>query len=176
MHSRRTQFFALVIIAAFVALLGSLPAGAQDDDTALTEDEGACERADHPVATRIAEGFDVPYATIIAMHCEGAGFGGIVRAFLLAEAAQDDNGGSLVSAAQEFLNRHAAGEGWGQLIRDSGLHPRDLAPGRVFGRGHNAADAHEEGDGERGHGNGRGNGNANGNSNGRGNGNGNDDD
>ena len=131
------------------------------------EDGGDCDNPAHPVAAHLSEAFDVTYATIMAMHCDGSGFGEITRAFLLAEAVLGADA-DLTDAAQEYLNRHKHGEGWGNIVREVGVHPSQLAPGHVIGRGH----WDDDGDGRPGNANGNANGNGHGNGNHNGNGNG----
>jgi hypothetical protein len=153
-------------------------------DTDSEPGENGCNREGHPVATRISEAFGVTYEEVIAMHCDGFGFGEITRAFLLAEASACDdegNGGAEATeepceelTAQDFLDRKAAGEGWGHIIRDSGVHPSDLAPGRGFRQTEETETLAEDTQGNgNGNGNGGGNGNGNGGGNGQGNGRGN---
>jgi hypothetical protein len=139
-----------------------------DDDS--EEEEEGCGREGHPVATALAEEFELDYATVIGWHCDGFGFGEIARALLLAEQAEVD--------VEEILARKAGGEGWGNILKDYDVHPSELAPGRVIsGRhGRNNDDETTEGDSGEAGGNGNGNGNGrgnngNGNGNGRGNGN-----
>ena len=43
----------------------------------------------HPVAAALANHFDVPYAEIADLHQEGLGFGGIARAYFMAEQLAD---------------------------------------------------------------------------------------
>lgn len=163
------------------------PEATPESTPEATEEPETCGNPAHPVATRIAEEFEVSYAEVMAMHCDGNGFGNIVRAFLLAEAGGD------ASTAQDFLDRHHAGEGWGHIMRESGMHPSSFAPGRALknkdndegeevapvtnqqsngnGNGHGNGNNGNNGNGN-GNGNGQGNGNSGGNGNGRGNGNG----
>lgn len=126
----------------------------------VTEEPATCGNPAHPVAARIAEEFGVSSAEVMAMHCQGNGFGNIVRAFLLAET-----GGG---AAQDFLDRHHSGEGWGQIMRESDVNPSSFAPGRAIGKDKNAEATEESGTTLS-----QQNTNANGGGNGRGNGNGN---
>ncbi|MBE2268636.1 MAG: hypothetical protein IAE80_10440 [Anaerolinea sp.] len=94
------------------------------ESTAIPTDEADdCNRPDHPAAEVIAERFDVPYDEVIGWHCDGFGFGEITRAYVLAETTGE--------TADSYLERRRGGEGWGQIIRESGVHPRDLAPGQV---------------------------------------------
>lgn len=107
------------------------------DPTDDTEEEATadCVPSTHPVANRIANEFGVDVETVIAMHCAGNGFGNITKAFILAEAANTSEDGteidpSLLIDPQSFLDAHKGGQGWGHIIKESGLHPSDLAPGR----------------------------------------------
>jgi hypothetical protein len=124
-----------------------------------------CGNANHPVAARLSQEFGVSQEEIVAMHCAGNGYGNIARALLLARAAGEG------VTAWEYLERHQNGEGWGHIMRESGMHPSELAPGRI-GKGRNDDDSDSEasmstmpgnrGNGNRGGGNGnRGGGNEN---------------
>ena len=90
------------------------------EDPALT-----CDLPNHPVATALAVEFELDYATVIGWHCAGYGFGDIARALLLAESQEG-------VAADDLLARFSAGEGWGLIVREMGVHPSQLAPGRVL--------------------------------------------
>lgn len=138
--------------------------------------EAGCTNEYHPVAQSIADAFELPYAEIMNLHCGGYGFGEIARVYLLAEAAG--------LTVEELLDRREAGEGWGTIVRDTGVHPSDLAPGQLRRRGDDAestpdpeatvepgATLEPRGNGN-GNGGGNGNGNAGGNGNGQDNGNG----
>ena len=130
----------------------------------VTEEPVAtCGNGNHPVATRIAEQFAVSYDEVMSMHCAGNGFGNIIRAYMLAEAGAEG------ANAQDFLDRAQGGEGWGQIMRESGVHPSQLAPGQAMrGNNGNNGNGNGNGAGNPNAGNGRGN---NGNGNGNGNGN-----
>lgn len=83
----------------------------------------------HPVAARLADAFGVSYAEIMDWHCKGFGFGEIARAYLLAEKGE----GLTVTA---ILAMRSAGQGWGSIVKDSGVAPSELAPGKaVKGQG-----------------------------------------
>lgn len=148
-----------------------------EEPEATEEPVATCGNGNHPVAMQVAERFEVSYDEVMAMHCAGNGFGNIIRAYLLAEAGADG------AAAQDFLDRAQGGEGWGQIMRESGVHPSQLAPGQVMrgnngqggGNGNSGANpGNGRGNGGNGNGNGGGNGNGRGNGgNGNGNGNGN---
>ncbi|HRF98345.1 MAG TPA: hypothetical protein PLZ51_24220, partial [Aggregatilineales bacterium] len=88
-----------------------------------------CVPESHPVANAIADEFGVDVAFVIDLHCQGYGFGNITRAFLLVD--EYGYGGDVAS-----LLAQARDGGWGVIFRDSGVHPSDLAQGRVLrGRG-----------------------------------------
>ena len=125
---------------------------AQDDDENET-----CATESNPVANRLAEVFDADVSEIIELHCAGTGFGDIARIYRAAELSD--------TPIADIIAMRADGMGWGRIARELGLHPRDLAPGRIVGNGNGNANGNGNG-----RGNGRGNGNANGNGNGRGNG------
>jgi hypothetical protein len=80
----------------------------------------------HPVATAIANQFGVDYADVWALHCNGWGFGEIARAYLLAEETGED--------VEHFVALREMGTGWGQIMHATGVHPSQLAPGRVMVR------------------------------------------
>jgi len=135
--------------------------------------EAGCEQTNQPVAQRLADSFGVSYAEIIGWHCQGFGFGEIARAYLLANSTGD-------SASTYFAERQS-GMGWGEIVKQTGVHPSSLAPGQVIRPNHDATEEsssddhpgngngnHNGGD----HGNGHGNGNGNGDDDGHGNGNG----
>ena len=118
----------------------------------VTEAPEACNFPNHPVAMRIAEAFDVPYEEVIAHHCAGFGFGEITRAYLIAEATGED--------VQTYFDLRGSGQGWGQIVRETGIHPSELAPGQVHRGGYDPEATEEAGTG-------RGNGNGNGGGGGR---------
>lgn len=79
-----------------------------------------CGNPYHPVVASIADRFGTTYDEVMALHCAGQGIGNIIRAYLLAE--------TLGKTAQDYL-ADARAQGWGSVIRDSGLHPGTLAAG-----------------------------------------------
>ncbi|MCA9904889.1 MAG: hypothetical protein KC547_13625 [Anaerolineae bacterium] len=142
--------------------------GETDDDGEMVDD--TCADADHPLALRIGDAFEVDPADVMAMHCDGNGFGNIVRAYLLAEAGEDG------MTAEDFLALHHGGMGWGNIVRESEVDPSDLAPGQIRNRNQeeNTGDTAPGNSGNApGHTNNPGNGNSNSNAGGNGNGNGN---
>ncbi len=87
----------------------------------------SCLAEGHPVATAIAEAFDLNYHTVGAWACAGYGYGEIARALLI--AAESGYGDTL---PQDLLDRFAAGEGWGQIMRDYDISPSQFALGRII--------------------------------------------
>ena len=82
----------------------------------------------HPVATRLAEAFEVEYDEIMAWHCQGMGFGNIAKAYKMAELLKGKGG----LTAADYLNMKLSGKGWGQIMKDAGVSPNELAMGQVL--------------------------------------------
>ena len=98
----------------------------EDDD----EDDGECPLSPiHPVVVAFSEEFNIVDAeTILAWHCDDRfGLAEIARALLLADLTGEN--------AQTYLDMRADNMGWGQIVREAGVHPRDLAQGRAIGQG-----------------------------------------
>lgn len=88
-----------------------------------------CVGADpHPVGMRLADAFDVSYDEIMAWHCQGIGFGEIARAYALQHLSAD---GDEPLTVEGLFDRRFAGEGWGNIVKDSDVAPNELAPGQV---------------------------------------------
>jgi hypothetical protein len=114
-------------------------------EPAVEEEEPAeelCMRDDHPVALALANEFayqydddaDHAYSVIADWHCSGKGFGEIARALLIAEKFEGEEGETVT--ADELLAMREAGQGWGQIKKEYGVKPSDLAPGRVISGKH----------------------------------------
>ncbi len=73
----------------------------------------------HPVAAAIATHFSgtfsTTYESVMALHQEGLGFGVIAKAYFAAQKLGID--------PQVLLDEFAAGTGWGQIMKNHGLHP-----------------------------------------------------
>lgn len=149
----------------------------ETDEADDTEEDTTCGNPNHPIGHQIAAQFEMSYAEVMAMHCAGNGFGNIVRALLLAQASEDG------LTAEELLEQ-AQTQGWGRIMRESGVHPSQLAPGRALfrnpaanpeaggpgqGRGNNPGRGQGGGQGGPGNGNGFGPGNNPGQGGGQGN-------
>jgi hypothetical protein len=128
----------------------------------------------NPVAIRLAAAFGVSPEEIMAKHCAGFGFGEIAKAYQLARLCAESDNPAGCKSADDFLDMKKGGKGWGNIIKESGVDPRKLAPGQIMkgtadgskpGKGKGgpkaSADAKDKGNGN-GKGNGKGNGNGNG--------------
>lgn len=108
-----------------------------DDETPVE----TCGNPNHPIATRIAAEFEVTPEEVMALHCQGNGFGNIARAYMLARAANENSDDPENNkTAEDFLDEHKSGKGWGQIVKDSEVHPSALAPGKVFNGKKNTED------------------------------------
>ena len=82
-----------------------------------------CNQPGQPVGQRLADDFGVSYDEIMGWFCQGFGFGEIARAYLMA----DSSGGP----ASTYFEQRQAGLGWGEIVKEAGVHPSSLAPGQV---------------------------------------------
>ncbi len=95
----------------------------------------------HPVATRLAIAFSpVTYTEIMTWHCNGKGFGEITRAYLIAKMKL-----GTITVADIFKKRDG-GEGWGQIMKELGVNPKDLAAGVVIKGNKGNKDKGDKGD------------------------------
>ena len=83
----------------------------------------------HPVAAAIAEyfseDFGVSYLDVMGLHEEGYGFGVIAHAYFAARKLGMD--------PQTLLDQFDAGMGWGEILKDYGLHPGQAGRGGNLG-------------------------------------------
>ncbi len=100
-------------------------------------DEDACAQRNHPVAEALAASFEVDYEIIMGWHCDGIGFGGIARALILASSGDGGDAGDILDESKG---------GWGHIIKDSDVHPSELAPGQSISV--HKRDRSGDGDGE----------------------------
>ena len=113
------------------------------------EPEELCMRDDHPVALALAEEFayaydddaDYAYSVIADWHCSGKGFGEIARALLIAEKFKGEEGETVTP--EEVMAMRDEGMGWGQIKKEFGVNPSDLAPGRVISGKHHGQEDEE---------------------------------
>ncbi len=155
--------------AATAAPTEEATAEATAEPTAAATQEGTAEATcggnggQQPVAARLADSFGVSYDEIMAWHCQGYGFGEIARAYLLAKNSKDG------LTVDQIMADRKGGKGWGQIVKDAGVDPKELAPGSVIKGKHDGSQTSGTDDT-----NGKGNGKGNGGNGGKGNGKGND--
>ncbi len=159
---------------------GTTDDGTIDDDADDgTTDDGTTDEVtkQHPVATALAEYFEVEYNEIMSLHESGYGFGNIAKAYFFADQ---------IGLTPEELLLEAHGSGWGNVLKENGMHPGSVGNGGgnkpdVPGQGNGAQEPQNNGatdltgpdsHGGNGHGNGNGGGNGHGGGNGGGNGHG----
>jgi hypothetical protein len=103
----------------------STPEATSSPEATSPAETAACIPETHPVVETLAEEFSLEPAAIIALHCDGNGFGDITRALLLSAET-----GVAPETYLELLN---SGQDWGQITRDAGFEPSDVSPDRVLG-------------------------------------------
>ena len=109
--------------------------------TETREDNYFCDDPDfeHPVAFALADAFELDYEDVIAMFCDGYGFGQIGLALYTAEATADapdegegigeaDAGDDLLDAVTALLE-NAQEDGWGEIWQEMGLIGPSAEPG-----------------------------------------------
>ncbi len=80
-----------------------------------TENISHTTSVSHPVASALAKYFEVDASEIAALHDEGLGFGVIAHAYFV--------GHTLGITPSEVLAEFQSGKGWGEIMKDYGLHP-----------------------------------------------------
>jgi len=110
--------------AALPAAVGTFQLDDPITDTNSISDTGTISHTtsvSHPVASAIAkyfeEDFGVSASEIAALHDEGLGFGVIAHAYFVARTL----GNNIMPA--DVLAEFQAGTGWGEILKDYGLHP-----------------------------------------------------
>lgn len=83
----------------------------------------------HPVGAAIAQFFGITDTEVISMHNSGVGFGVIARAYMTAKFSE----GQLTP--EEALELFQSGAGWGQIMKEYGVHPGGKGLGAIM-RGH----------------------------------------
>lgn len=84
------------------------------------------EEPTHPVLAIIASFFQVEYTDVLALYESGTGAGVIGRAFLTAYASEGE------LTAQDVLDLHLLGVGWGEIMHEYGIHPGNNGLGRLM--------------------------------------------
>jgi hypothetical protein len=90
-----------------------------EDDTDADTDEGETGK-EHPVASAIAEYFGVTYQEVKDLHDSGYGFGNIAKAYFFAEE---------LGLTPDELLLQAHGSGWGNVLKENGIHPGSIGNG-----------------------------------------------
>jgi hypothetical protein len=96
-----------------------------------TEEISSTTSNTHPVASAIATHFSEVFSTpttyegIMALHEEGYGFGVIAKAYFAAQKLGID--------PQVLLDQFTAGMGWGEIMKENGLHPGKAGRGGNLG-------------------------------------------
>ena len=80
----------------------------------------------HPVALALSMFFNISYTEVISLQESGIGFGVIARAFIMAKELS----GTLT--AEEIIALHQAGMGWGQFMKEYGIHPGGKGLGSIM--------------------------------------------
>jgi hypothetical protein len=93
--------------------------GTGGDDTGDGTEPGVKE---HPVASAIAEYFGVEYGKIMSLHEAGNGFGNIAKAYFFANRLE-------LSLTPEGLLQQAHESGWGNVLKEQGIHPGTVGNG-----------------------------------------------
>ncbi|MCB0167007.1 MAG: hypothetical protein KDI79_22460 [Anaerolineae bacterium] len=115
----------------------------EDDDDATEDDDDASDNdpagdneemtnvKQHPVASAIAEYFDVPYDEIMSLHEDGYGFGNIAKAYFFAEKLNQMNMNmeDAIPVTPDDLLNEAHGSGWGNVLKDNNIHPGAVGNG-----------------------------------------------
>ena len=89
---------------------GDKPEG-KKENSAFCADEK--QDKDHPLATKIAEHFDVSKEFVMGYFCDGYGMGAIMLALKTRDLDGSDPG--------DLLEKRADGFGWGQIWKEKGL-------------------------------------------------------
>ncbi len=75
----------------------------------------------HPVASAVANYFEVEASEIAALHDEGLGFGVIAHAYFVARTLSTVRPDEVTP--DDVLELFQAGTGWGEILKGYGLHP-----------------------------------------------------
>jgi len=92
-----------------------------EDDEFNPEEDPYCNgtaTSPHPVGTKLAELYQVPYEEIMSWYCLGNGFGEISIAY----AINLDNG----TPVADLFAMHDSGMGWGEIMMALGYEPGDF--------------------------------------------------
>ncbi|MCG3206984.1 MAG: hypothetical protein FOGNACKC_00584 [Anaerolineae bacterium] len=76
--------------------------------------------ARHPVAAALANFFGVTYDEVFGLHEAGNGFGNIAKAYFFAE---------VIGTTPADLLEQVHGAGWGNVLKENGIHPGAVGQG-----------------------------------------------
>ena len=123
--------FGLLVTSAALAapsqpLLPSTGPGALFDDP-ITDTDSISPTVgfSHPVASAMAQFFEVEYTEIMTLHQQGLGFGVIAHAYFIAE--------TLGITPTALIEEFQSGKGWGVIMKEHGLHPGQAGRGGNLG-------------------------------------------
>jgi len=86
-----------------------------DDPITDTDSISPTMPISHPVASAMADFFEVDYSEIAELHEEGLGFGAIAHAYFVAR--------TLEISPTDVISEFESGKGWGVILKEYGLHP-----------------------------------------------------
>jgi hypothetical protein len=110
------------VVAAAPASTNSVKADRMNGDPIVTGTMPMTQ----PVAAAIASYFNISYTEVISLHETGYGFGVIARVYL---TALRSNG---VLTPTQLLDMFQAGMGWGQIMKQYGVHPGGNGLGSIM--------------------------------------------
>jgi hypothetical protein len=96
-----------------------------DDPITDTDTISPTVTTTHPVASAIADYFDLDYSEIANLHEEGLGFGVIAHAYFIGE--------KFGITPTEVISQFQSGVGWGEILKGYGLPPGVAGQGRNLG-------------------------------------------
>jgi hypothetical protein len=86
-----------------------------DDPITDTDGISPTTSISHPVASAMADFFEVQYSEIAQLHQEGLGFGAIANAYFIAR--------TLDISPTDVISEFESGKGWGVILKEYELHP-----------------------------------------------------
>jgi len=101
---------------------GEADDGVDDQDPGNEVDDPDGDLKQHPVASALAEFFGVTYEKVMELHEAGNGFGTITKTYFFAEK---------LDMSPDQLLEKAHLEGWGNVLKEGGIHPGSVGNGGV---------------------------------------------
>lgn len=100
-----------------------------DDPITDTDTISPTVTTTHPVASALADYFDVDYSEIANLHEEGLGFGVIAHAYFIAATSNF----TPAITPSDVISKFQSGLGWGEILKEYGLPPGLAGKGRNLG-------------------------------------------